>query len=66
MAGGVRGVAEVLAWWAALTGLWLVLISSIDPLETAVGAAVALLGALAARAARQASWRRDERRGERG
>ena len=46
--------AELLAWWAALAVLWLVLISTVDTLELAVGAAVAGLGALAARAARRA------------
>ena len=46
--------AELLAWWAALAVLWLVLISTVDTLELAVGAAVTGLGALAARAARRA------------
>ncbi|MEX2980528.1 hypothetical protein [Streptomyces sp. C36] len=47
--------AEVLGWWAALTAVWTVLISSVDPLETAVGAAAALLAACAARGARRAA-----------
>jgi hypothetical protein len=47
-------VLEVLAWWAALTLLWLVLISTVDTLELVVGAAAALVGAVAARGARRA------------
>jgi hypothetical protein len=47
-------VAEVPLWWAALTALWLVFVTTVDPLELAVGAGAALLGALAARAARRA------------
>ncbi|WP_409467691.1 hypothetical protein [Streptomyces sp. HC307] len=47
-------VAEVLAWWVALTGLWLVLVSAVDTLELAVGAGSAGVSALAARAARRA------------
>ncbi|MEU6258452.1 hypothetical protein [Streptomyces sp. NPDC047043] len=46
--------AEVLAWWAGLAVLWLVLISTVDTLELAVGAGAAAVGALAARAARRA------------
>ena len=46
--------AELLAWWLALALLWLVLISTVDTLERAVGAGAALVGALAARAARRA------------
>ena len=34
-------VGEVLAWWAALVALWLVLISTVSPLEWAVGAGAA-------------------------
>lgn len=45
---------ELLGWWAALAVLWLVFISAVDTLELTVGAAVAGLGALAARAARRA------------
>ncbi|MGW7517356.1 hypothetical protein ACWGJ2_17375 [Streptomyces sp. NPDC054796] len=48
-------MSEVLLWWLALTGLWLVLITTVDALETAVGAACALLAAVAARAARRAA-----------
>ncbi|WP_037683001.1 hypothetical protein [Streptomyces cellulosae] len=47
-------MAELLAWWAALAVLWLVFISTVDPLELAVGAGAAAVGALAARAARRA------------
>jgi len=50
----VRASGEVTVWWAALFALWLVLISTVDPLELLVGAAVSLLGALAARAGRRA------------
>lgn len=47
-------VAEVAAWWAALGALWLVFVSSVDPLELAVGAGAAGVAALAARGARRA------------
>lgn len=50
-------LSEVLAWWAALTVLWMVLISTVDPVETVVGAALALPAAGAARAARRAARR---------
>ncbi|MDX3229095.1 hypothetical protein [Streptomyces sp. ME19-01-6] len=53
----MAGVLEVLAWWAALTALWIVLISTVDLLEVAVGAGVGLLAAVAARAARRAAAR---------
>jgi hypothetical protein len=46
--------AEFAAWWAALLGLWLMLISTIDTLELVVGASAALLGAVAALGARRA------------
>ncbi|WP_406431785.1 hypothetical protein OHB00_05450 [Streptomyces sp. NBC_00631] len=50
--------AELLAWWAVLALLWLVFISSVDTLERIVGASVAAIGALVARAGRRAvSWR---------
>jgi hypothetical protein len=49
-----RTALEVLAWWAALALLWLVLISAVDTLELIVGAAVALVGAVAAWGARRA------------
>ncbi|MFH8218041.1 hypothetical protein ACH4C2_02465 [Streptomyces sp. NPDC018057] len=47
-------VGEVLAWWAALLVLWLMLISTVYPLERAVGAGAAGVGALVARAGRRA------------
>ncbi|WP_438484043.1 hypothetical protein [Streptomyces sp. S186] len=46
---------ELLAWWAALTGLWMVLISTVHALEWVVGGPAALLAAVAAGAARRAS-----------
>ncbi|MFJ9416532.1 hypothetical protein ACIRPT_20415 [Streptomyces sp. NPDC101227] len=49
---------ELLAWWAALTGLWIVLISAVDTLERVTGTLAALLAACAACAARRASGRR--------
>ncbi|MGW4379764.1 hypothetical protein [Kitasatospora sp. NPDC004531] len=42
-------VAEAAAWWAALGALYLVLITSVGPLEFALGALAALLGALVTR-----------------
>jgi hypothetical protein len=48
----VRVTAEVVGWWAVLTGLWFVLISRVDALEWMVGSSAALLAALGARAAR--------------
>ncbi|MEU6549516.1 hypothetical protein ABZ915_04370 [Streptomyces sp. NPDC046915] len=50
-------VGEWLAWWAGLVLLWLVLISTVYPLEWAVGAGAAAVTACAARAARRAVWR---------
>lgn len=50
----LTAVTELALWWAALAGLWLVFISTVDPLELAVGAGAAAVGALAARAARRA------------
>ncbi|MFD4623808.1 hypothetical protein [Streptomyces sp. NPDC058475] len=50
----LRGALEVLAWWAALAVLWLVLISTVDTLELIVGAAAALVCAVAAWRARRA------------
>ncbi|MEU7057194.1 hypothetical protein [Streptomyces sp. NPDC046197] len=47
-------VGEFLAWWGALLVLWLVLISPVYPLELAVGAGAAGVGALVARAGRRA------------
>ncbi|MBZ4019293.1 hypothetical protein CCS38_26835 [Streptomyces purpurogeneiscleroticus] len=52
--GRVSGVIEVAVWWAALFALWLFLISTVDALELLVGAAVSLVGAAAAAAARRA------------
>ncbi|MFE1852964.1 hypothetical protein [Streptomyces sp. NPDC059489] len=49
-----RVVLEVLGWWVGLTLLWQVFISTADTLEWVVGASAALVGALAARAARRA------------
>ncbi|MFI2759102.1 hypothetical protein ACH5A3_09535 [Streptomyces echinatus] len=49
---------ELLAWWAALALLWLVLITSVDTLERIVGASCAALGAILARLVRRAvTWR---------
>jgi hypothetical protein len=45
---------EILARWAALALLWLVLISAVATLELVVGASAALVGAFAAWGARQA------------
>ncbi|MBI0378915.1 hypothetical protein JBE27_22175 [Streptomyces albiflaviniger] len=50
----MTAVLEVLVWWAALTGIWLVLISTVDPLELLAGAASALAAAVLARAGRRA------------
>ncbi|MBC2875480.1 hypothetical protein H7K43_10480 [Streptomyces sp. TYQ1024] len=50
--------AETLGWWAGLTLLWVVLISSVDVLEAGVGAGAAAAGAWAARAARRAAAER--------
>ncbi|PZG95929.1 hypothetical protein C1I97_26800 [Streptomyces sp. NTH33] len=47
-------VGEVLAWWAALVVLWLMLISTVYTLEWVVGACAAGVGALTARAGRRA------------
>lgn len=46
--------AEFLVWWLALALLWLVLISTVDTLELAVGAGASGVSALAAVAARRA------------
>ena len=51
-------VGELLVWWGALALLWLVFITSVDTLERVVGASVAAVGALLARAGRRAvTWR---------
>ncbi|MFS4096946.1 hypothetical protein [Streptomyces sp. AF1A] len=47
-------LGELLAYWAALTVLWLVLITSVHPLEWALGGCAAAAGALLARAGRRA------------
>ncbi|MFI5794500.1 hypothetical protein [Streptomyces sp. NPDC051677] len=47
-------LGELLAWWVALAALWLLLVSTVDALELAVGAGAAALAALAARAGRRA------------
>ncbi|MFF4953047.1 hypothetical protein [Streptomyces chattanoogensis] len=53
--GALVTAAELLGWWAVLTGLWVVLISGVDTLEWVVGALAALLAACAACGARRAS-----------
>ncbi|MER6072651.1 hypothetical protein ABT187_28125 [Streptomyces sp. NPDC001817] len=51
-------VGELLVWWGALAVLWLVFITSVDPLERVVGGSAAAVGALLARAGRRAvTWR---------
>ncbi|MFD7708787.1 hypothetical protein ACFV6E_40370 [Streptomyces sp. NPDC059785] len=50
----LRAGLEILGWWIALGALWLVLITTVDTLELVTGASAALLGAVAARAARRA------------
>ncbi len=50
----LKALPEVLAWWVALTGLWLVLVSTVDRVELTVGALAALVAAFGARAARRA------------
>lgn len=54
---GLRALPEVVAWWVALTGLWLMLISTVDVVEAAVGALAAVPAAVGARAARLAARR---------
>ncbi|MFF8712781.1 hypothetical protein ACF07T_15315 [Streptomyces sp. NPDC015184] len=51
-------MARTILWWLALSGLWLILISSVEPLEVWVGAAAALLAAVAGAAAGRAVARR--------
>jgi hypothetical protein len=46
--------ASVLLWWGLLFLLYVILISGVPPLELMVGAAFALLGAIAAEALRRA------------
>jgi multisubunit Na+/H+ antiporter MnhE subunit len=53
-------VAEVLAWWAAATGVWLLTLSSVNAAELVVALACGLLCGVAARAGRIAlgqDWR---------
>ncbi|MDT0612571.1 hypothetical protein [Streptomyces lancefieldiae] len=47
-------VAEVAAWWVPTAALWLVLVSTVDTLELAVGAGASAVAALVARGARRA------------
>lgn len=56
MTGRVLGslIAEILVWQVSLSALWLVLISRLEPLEVFAGLGCALLGAVAAVAARRA------------
>jgi multisubunit Na+/H+ antiporter MnhE subunit len=48
-------VAELLCWWAASLGLWLLTLSSVSPSELAVAIVCGLPCALAARAGRRAT-----------
>ncbi|GHF59408.1 hypothetical protein GCM10010218_46150 [Streptomyces mashuensis] len=52
--GTAATAAEVLAWWAGLTLLWTVFISTPEPLDLTVGAACAVPAACAAHGARRA------------
>jgi hypothetical protein len=55
----VKRAGEVLAWWAVLTGLELMLVSAVDRWELLVAIGLGLLGALvavAARVAQPTSW----------
>lgn len=51
----MRSAFELLLWWGLLLLLNTVFISSVTPLEVAVGGGVALLGAIGALAVRRAS-----------
>ncbi|MGA5820320.1 Na+/H+ antiporter subunit E [Kitasatospora sp. NPDC094028] len=51
----MRSVFELLLWWGLLLLLNTVFISSVTPLEVAVGGGVALVGAIGAAAVRRAS-----------
>ncbi|MEV4441027.1 hypothetical protein AB0K09_18805 [Streptomyces sp. NPDC049577] len=51
---GAVAAAEIAGWWAGLTALWSVLISTLEPLDLEIGAGCALLAACAARGARRA------------
>ncbi|WP_329537500.1 hypothetical protein OG568_54805 (plasmid) [Streptomyces sp. NBC_01450] len=48
----------LVAWWAGLALLWLVLIGPVDTLEVVVGLSCAAVGAVTARAAGRAVSRR--------
>ncbi|MFD9791464.1 hypothetical protein ACFWXK_11000 [Streptomyces sp. NPDC059070] len=51
----MRVLVEVLVWWAVLTGLTVVLISSVSPVELLVAVASALGGAFTAHRMRRAA-----------
>ncbi|MFD0279443.1 hypothetical protein ACFVHB_36885 [Kitasatospora sp. NPDC127111] len=51
----MRTAVELLLWWGLLLLLNIVLISSVTPLEVAVGGGIALLGAIGAVIVRRAS-----------
>lgn len=56
--------AEVAIWWALLTGLWLITLSSLSTAEEVVAAGCSLVAAVAATAARRAmqgAWRAQSR-----
>ncbi|MGW1373590.1 hypothetical protein ACWD6P_04835 [Streptomyces sp. NPDC002446] len=55
MARRLAAGGELIGWWAALTGLWMVLIGPVDTLEWAVGAGAGLIAAAAALGARRAA-----------
>jgi multisubunit Na+/H+ antiporter MnhE subunit len=54
MARAAATAMTLLCWWGLLFALYLVCISTVSPLEIVVGAAAALLGAVAAEAVRRA------------
>ncbi|HEY3482891.1 MAG TPA: Na+/H+ antiporter subunit E [Streptomyces sp.] len=62
--GAVVTAVSLLTWWGLLFVLYLVCVSTVPPMEVVVGAAAALLGALAAEALRRAEHPRT--RGVRG
>lgn len=62
--GAVVTAVSLLTWWGLLFVLYLVCVSTVPPMEVVVGAATALLGALAAEALRRAEHPRP--RGVRG
>jgi multisubunit Na+/H+ antiporter MnhE subunit len=60
----MRMLAEVVAWWAALLGVWLASLNAFSFAELATATCVALVCAVAAWAARRAAnarWRIDPR-----